>query len=112
VLPGQLSASFVIVFLSRGAPWTCFEMETTTVILLWLSGLALSDESSWKYYTVNIEEKVLLTATVLPGQHCCVLVKIPVHYNSAFFFCGSQDLLYRMALSDRIGFFCGLARLG
>jgi len=86
VLPGQLSASFVIVFLSRGAPWTCFEMETTTVILLWLSGLALSDESSWKYYTVNIEEKVLLTATVLPGQHCCVLVKIPVHYNSAFFF--------------------------
>jgi len=85
-LGNSLLASFVIVFLSRGAPWTCFEMETTTVILLWLSGLALSDESSWKYYTVNIEEKVLLTATVLPGQHCCVLVKIPVHYNSAFFF--------------------------
>jgi len=39
---------FVIVFLSRGAPWTCFEMETTTAILLWLSGLALSDESSWR----------------------------------------------------------------
>jgi len=63
--------------------------------------------------------------------HCKHWGKSPAHSNSAswaallrfsqntcslqqcfFFFCGSQDLLYRMALSDRIGFFCGLARLG
>ncbi|KAH8489797.1 hypothetical protein H0E87_025135 [Populus deltoides] len=56
----------------RGAPWTCFEMETTTAILLWLSGLALSDE-----------------IVGLPG----LALK---WRQQQLFFCGSQDLLYRM----------------